>query len=176
MLSIIITIAIALSMDTFSLALTIGTLGISNKFIIYYSLLVGICHFFFPLFGSLLESKVSSYIFISANKLLGIIFLFLFLKLIRDLTKKDQPSLKLNILNQTLLAISVSLDSFTTGIGLKAITTNYYLSSTVFFIISSIFTLIGLKIGKESTNHLGIVANYLGLILLLFLSIIHLCK
>ena len=44
-------IAIALSMDAFSLSLAYGTLGLTKKEVNKLSVIVGIYHFFMPLIG-----------------------------------------------------------------------------------------------------------------------------
>ena len=49
---IILTIAISLSMDAFSLALAYGTLNLEKKDIISTAIIVGIYHFFMPLLGN----------------------------------------------------------------------------------------------------------------------------
>ena len=50
---IVITIAISLSMDAFSLSLLYGTLNLEKKFIWKLSLIVSIYHFFMPILGQL---------------------------------------------------------------------------------------------------------------------------
>ena len=49
---LIITIAVSLSMDAFSLSLVYGTLNLRKKDIISLSAIVGIYHFFMPLLGN----------------------------------------------------------------------------------------------------------------------------
>ncbi len=51
-------IAISISMDAFSLSLLYGTKNINNKTIIMQSILVGIFHFFMPLFGLFLGKRI----------------------------------------------------------------------------------------------------------------------
>lgn len=170
---ILLTIGLALSMDTFSLALSLGTLNLSKKNIIFFPLLVGLFHFVLPL----ISRHIGSYIlFINPNKLLGIIFLVLFIKLFLELRKEEELSLNINLLSLFILALSVSLDSFTTGLGLRTISNSKYLPSFIFWIESTFFTFLGLLIGKCANNSLGKVANYFGLFLLLILSIVHLFK
>ena len=75
-----------------------------------------------------------------------------------------------------LLSISVSLDSFSTGIGLSAITTNYVLSGLIFSVCASSFTFLGYLIGKYSSNKIGRYANLLGMLLLIILGLLHIFK
>ena len=60
-------IAISLSMDAFSLSLAYGTLDINKKEIITLSIIVGIYHFFMPLIGFFLGSKILLVIPVNSN-------------------------------------------------------------------------------------------------------------
>ena len=68
------------------------------------------------------------------------------------------------------------MDSFSVGLGLKAITNSYFLAAIIFMIISSIFTYIGLKMGKKLNTLIKKKAQVLGIILLLLLSITYILK
>ena len=169
----IIIIAIALSMDTFSLSLGISLLFNNNKMFIF-PIIVGIFHFIFPIIGNQIGIKLISIIKITPNKLLGIIFMLLFLKLFKDVIYNKENEIKISTANLIILALLVSIDSLITGIGLSNITN--LVPMLLFSLVSFIFTFAGLKIGKYAKKELGSVANIIGLLLLLVLSIIHLCK
>lgn len=81
----------------------------------------------------------------------------------------------MNLINMFLFAIGVSIDSFSTGIGLSAITSNILLATFIFSITSFSFTYFGLIIGKYASALLGIYANVFGAILLLVIGLFHLC-
>jgi manganese efflux pump family protein len=172
----LIIIAIALSMDTFSFSLSISLLTNSIKKQTLLIFLVGLFHFSFPFIGGFLGQNLIKIISISSNKLLGFIFLFLFLKLYYDLKQNKNESLKLTIPNIIFFAILVSIDSLITGIGLENIIKTSCLPSIIFSIISSFFTFLGLIIGKYAQKELGTKANNIGLLLLLLLSFVHLFK
>ena len=166
-----IIIAIALSMDTFSLSLGLSLISNNNKINIF-PITVGIFHFLFPIIGNILGTRLLKYVSISSNKLLGVIFLLLFIKLLKDIIFKKEVDIKINIINIIILSILVSIDSLITGIGLII---NIKVS-LIFSIISFLFTLIGLKLGNITKKELENTASYIGLFLLFILSIIHLCK
>lgn len=176
MLISLLLIGISLSMDTFSISLGIGTYNISKKKIIFLCLLVGIMHFFMPLIGSFFGSKIILFLNINVNFLLGIILLFIGVEMTIDLIKDDDNFFELNFFNMFLVSLSVSLDSFSTGLGLEAITTNNYLSGLIFSICASIFTFLGLIIGKYSSKKLGSYANIIGIFLLVILGLFHIFK
>ena len=166
-------IGVSLSMDTFSVALSIGTFPVSRKKVLFLTVLVGIMHFIMPLVGNFLGNKIINYLQINVNFLLGLILLFIGIEMILELIKKEDKVFELSIINIILLLISVSLDSFSTGLGLSAVTNNYILSGTIFSICAASFTFLGFLIGKYSSEKLGIYSQILGIILLLILSLIH---
>ena len=169
-------IGVSLSMDTFSISLSIGTFNISRKKVLFLCSLVGIMHFFMPLIGSILGSKITTFLNINVNFLLGLILLFIAIEMFIDLIKKEEKFFELNIFNMFLVSISVSLDSFSTGLGLNAITNDIILSGIIFSLCAASFTFIGILIGKYSSNKLGVYANIIGIILLVILGLLHLFK
>lgn len=157
-------------MDTFSLSLTIGTVT-NNKYLKIFPFLVGIFHFLMPLFGNYLGIKIINTFNIASNIILGIVLIILAINLAIHYYKEEQINLKLNFLSILFLAFSVSVDSFTIGLGISNITTKYYLSSLIFSVCSFTFTTIGLLIGKYSSKLLGKYASLIGITLLLILGI-----
>lgn len=169
-------IAIALSMDTFSLSLSLTM--ISNKLNkqTIFIFLVGFFHFLLPIIGHFVGQKVLNYITIDTNTLLGIIFLLLFFKLLYDVKHESLHSFNINTIYIILLSIIVSIDAFIVGIGLPNAICKSILPSLIFSLTSATFTFLGLYLGQKANNNLGKRANYLGLILLFVLGIVHLCK
>lgn len=169
-------IAIALSMDTFSLSLGIGTLNLSKKKMITFSCLVGIMHFIMPLIGNFIGEKIVEIFTINSNFLLGIILIYLAISMLIELLKKEEKTLDLKLINMLLFAFGVSIDSFSTGLGLQAITNNLLLTVMIFSIVSFCFTYLGLLIGKYANRLLGTYTTVFGSILLIIIGIFHLCK
>jgi len=166
-------IGVSLSMDTFSISLSIGTFNITRKKTLFLCFLVGIMHFFMPLIGSILGAKIVTFLNINVNFLLGLILLFIGVEMIIDLTKKEDKYFELNLFNMILVSLSVSLDSFSTGLGLSAITNDIFLSGIIFSVCAAAFTFLGLLIGKYSGEKLGIYANLFGIALLIILGLMH---
>lgn len=169
----ILLIGIALSMDTFSLSLSLGTFNITNKQALKLSIIVGIMHFFMPILGMLLGEKLISLFELQCDFLLGVILLFIAIQMIIDLIKHEENSFNLNILGMFLFALGVSLDSFSVGLGIKAITENINLATSIFAICSFIFTFIGIMIGKFANKFIGTYASIFGVVILLILGIVH---
>src|SRR5574344_1421219 len=169
-----ILIAVALSMDTFSLSLSL--IMRRKKIYLYFILLVSFMHFIFPIIGSIIGNMILNNMLISSNKLLGIIFILLFLKLYFDIKKGNNKPININLGIIFAMSIAVRMDSFITGIGLTRELQISFLPSLIFFITSGIFTLLGLYVGNFAKTNLGKITNNIGLFLLLLLAIIHICK
>lgn len=169
----ILLIGIALSMDTFSLSLGVGTFNISNKQALRLSLIVGIMHFFMPILGMLLGDKIIKMFELQCDILLGIILLFIAIQMLIDILKHEENSFNLSFLGMFLFAFGVSLDSFSVGLGIKAITDNINLATSIFAICSFLFTFSGIMIGKFANKYIGTYASILGVIILFILGIVH---
>lgn len=172
----ILTIAIALSMDTFSLSLGIGTSKISKKRCFLFSIIVGVMHFVMPLIGNFIGNKIVEIFMLKSNFLLGIILIYLAITMIIEIIKPDNKPKNMNVFNMLLFALGVSIDSFSTGIGLSAITNNMLCAVIIFSITSFCFTYLGLLIGKYANRLLGVYATIFGAILLIVIGVFHLCQ
>jgi len=170
----IILIGIALSMDTFSLSLGIGTFNVSNKKALTLSFIVGIMHFIMPLIGTILGDKLIQIFELKTDILLGIILIFIAINMFVDLIKHQEETFNLSLLGIILFAFGVSLDSFSVGLGMKAITSNIYLAMIMFAVCSSLFTYLGVFVGKCANKLLGTYANIIGVIILFILGLFHL--
>lgn len=170
----IILLGVSLSMDTFSLSLTIGSIINNSKVLKILPLLVGIFHFFMPLIGTILGIKVIELFNVASNILLGFILLVLGIHLLTQLRKENNLNLNLTFVGALSFAFSVSIDSFSVGLGMSNITNNYLLSFFIFSILSFSFTTLGLILGKYTSDILGRKANIIGIILLLVLGIYYL--
>lgn len=164
-------VAIGLSMDSFSLSLGYGLFINNKRKIINISLLVGIFHFIMPLIGSSFGLYLKRVITIEDSKIIGIIFLIISLEIIYSLIKKENVEPLNSTIDIILFAFSVSLDSFSTGIGIKAFQINKIIIALIFFFISFIFTYFGLLFGKKLKERIGDKSQIIGLLILLCLSI-----
>ncbi len=172
----ILTVAIALSMDTFSLSLGLGTTNLSSKKRLLFPLLVGILHFLMPLLGNIIGINILELFSLNTRFLLGVILIYLAITMLIESLKEKKTKTLFSVIELFILAITVSIDSFTTGLGLSAISDNIFLSVSIFSIVSLSLTYLGLLIGKYGAKLLGVYSSILGSILLLILGIVNLCK
>lgn len=170
----IILIGIALSMDTFSLSLSIGTFNVSNKKALKLSIIVGIMHFFMPLIGMILGDKLIELFELKCDFLLGIILMFVAVNMFIDILKHEEEEFNLTFLGMILFSFGVSLDSFSVGLGIRAIVDNIYLAMSIFAICSTLFTFSGVFVGRYANKFLGTYANIIGVIILFILGLVHL--
>lgn len=170
----IILIGIALSMDTFSLSLGVGMFNTTNKKALKLAIIVGIMHFLQPLLGMVLGEQLIKVFELKCDILLGIILIFIAIQMIIDIIKHEEEKFNLSIWGMLLFAFGVSIDSFSVGLGIKAITSNIYLAMSIFSVCSFIFTYMGVVIGRQANKILGIYANIIGVIILFILGLVHL--
>ena len=165
----IIFIGIALSMDAFALSISIGSY-MFKKTILFFSFLVGILHFILPLLGSIIGITLLYNLTINPNYLLGIVLIFLLIQMLIDI-KNEKDIFINNKWELLVLAVTVSIDSFITGVGLSLISSNIIISSLIFSILAGSITFLGLLISKISTKYFGVYAKIIGIIILLLLII-----
>lgn len=171
----ILLIGISLSMDAFSLALVYGMIGLSNREKNLLSLIVGIYHFFMPLIGLIIGDFIDNISFINLDLIAAIILLYIGINLIIS-NFKEEDTLSLNKTGLLMFGLSVSIDSLTVGIGLKAITDSYLLSSIIFSICSTFFTYMGLLLGTIIGNKIGTYSKIVGGVILIIIAIFMIIK
>lgn len=170
----VIMIAIGLSMDAFSLAILYGTLNFSKRKTLILAACVGVFHFFMPLFGNAIGLKVLKILPVSSNIVVGIIFMILSIQMLISVFKEEEIVDLRGLDSIVLFAFTVSIDSFSVGIGLSTICDNKLLAVSVFSLTSFFFTYLGIAIGGSLTNKFGKISTLFGSIVLLCLSLVYL--
>ncbi len=171
---IILMIAVSLSMDAFSLSLAYGTLGITKKEISKLSFIVGLYHFFMPLFGYYLGRILLNIIPINPDFIVFIVLSFVGIEMIVESIKDENIAKKNNFIDLLLFGLAVSMDSFSIGIGLNAISHKKILCALTFSLTSSLFTYLGLNLGKKINQLIGKISTTIGGIVLIIIGIIYL--
>ena len=165
-------IGISLSMDAFSLALIYGIQGMNQKEKIFLSLIVGIYHFIMPIIGLSFGTILSNINIISIDLIATLILIYIGVDLIISNLKKEEDRLEINKTGFLIFGLSVSIDSLTLGIGLKAITNSYLMSSIIFSLTSLFFTYLGLTLGNIIGKKIGSYSKIIGGSVLIIISII----
>lgn len=166
--SSIFLVAIALSMDALSVAISIGINSNEFKKKVLFITLVGVCHFILPWLGMTLGKTVLDTFILNGEKILGIILIILAIEMIYEHFKHD-GKLNFSYGNIILIALSVSIDSFMTGIGLYSIKTTSIL--VTFSLTSMSFTIIGIILGKWIHKYTGKYSEIIGILILVILGV-----
>ena len=172
-LFVIFLIAISLSMDAFSLALSIGTMSLSQKTNVFLSAVVGVFHFFMPILGSILGFVFVTSLHVNAHFLSGIIFLYIAILMFKDYKEDEEEKVRLSFLGIIIFALGVSLDSFGVGFALNSHGIYRFVASSVFSITSFTFTFLGLNLGKKLNLLIGRYSILFGASIMTILALIN---
>ena len=159
-------IAVSLSMDAFFLSIAYGSLNLEKKKIYILSIVVGLYHFFMPILGI----KFGNILNIKSNYIVALIFLIIGINMILDIYKEKEIK-PISFLYMLLFGLSVSIDSFTIGIGLSRIMNFTILCPITFSLVSLIFTYVGLVLGKKISETVGNVSVIIGGLTLIVLGV-----
>lgn len=173
-LIVIFILAVGLSMDAFSLSLIYGTLNLKTQIQKLMSITVGIFHFIMPLLGYQIGKLILKIIKVNPDILVGLIFIILGLEMLISLKKEEQLKILTGILSVVFFAFTVSIDSFSIGIGFGISNINMLLPCIIFSITSAIFTYMGVLLGNKLANKFGNITTLIGSIILIVLGISYL--
>ena len=100
-------IGVSLSMDTFSLSLSMGTLIKNKKFLTLFPFVVALFHFIMPLIGNKIGITIMNCFNIASNIVLGLILIILGVNLAIQFFKKELDALCASFGMTTTTAINV---------------------------------------------------------------------
>lgn len=156
-------IAIALGMDAFSVSLVLGIQNIRLKIALFLSILIGACHMILPtigiLLGQALLNKIGHVTTILSGLLLFGIGIHMFLGAFSSHEKK---AFQLAGFGFILLALSVSIDSFSVGLSFGMSGIHSIIMILLFGFASSFLTLLGLLVGRKIGGMLSTYSELLG--------------
>ena len=170
-MALVFLMAVSLSMDAFSLALVYGTLGMSKKYKIFLSIIVGMYHFVMPLLGMFLGEVILSLFNFNYDILVFLILTFIGAEMVVNSFKSEDEVSSLKVSDLFLFGLAVSIDSFTLGITLPSLNVSKVISPFIFALVSCLFTFIGLSIGNKIQKLLGKVATIIGGVILILIGV-----
>jgi putative Mn2+ efflux pump MntP len=150
-------IAIALGLDAFSLGLGIGLKGIRLLDILKLGVVIALFHVMMPLAGMYMGHYVSGLLGHVASTAAGVLLLLLGAHMIysslrgEDVQSFDHRSLW----GLLVLALSVSVDSFSVGITLGMFSANMLLTVLLFGFFGGLMSVLGLLLGRKVSGKLG---------------------
>ena len=160
--------AVALSLDAFSIALIIGLFENNPQKYVTFSLIVGVLHFIMPSLGSITNSLILKNLLINSNIFIGVVLLTIAFSMILDFKNDNQ---KVNSTNIWLLSLSVSIDSYFAGIALKSLNNFNMLIFLYFSFFSFTFSFAGCMLGRLGHKKLGKISNIVAILILIMLSV-----
>ncbi|MFC4024957.1 manganese efflux pump MntP family protein [Oceanobacillus longus] len=156
-------LAIALSMDAFSVSLGMGMQRIRLKRIAIIGLVIGIFHIIMPFLGILLGKAISNQIgeltTLAGGVLLFVIGAQMFFSAFNHEVKSRVLPVGAGLI---LIAFSVSIDSFTVGLGLGISGVKIFLTLFLFGAASCTLTWLGMLLGRKVHGYLGTYSELLG--------------
>lgn len=169
-------IALALSMDAFSVAMAIGAAGKrhSSIAVIRLATAFGVFQFVMPILGWLLGKTVVSYISDYDHWIAFGLLLIVGLRMIKEYFDKDEkertkdPTKGWSLL---ILSIATSIDALAVGVSFAFFDVNIYYASAVIGVVCFIITALGMIFGKKLSVLLGKKAVLLGGIVLIGIGI-----
>lgn len=155
--------ALALSMDAFSVSLGMGTLALRKRQIFRIGIVIGIFHVIMPLIGIGLGQYLAEQIGTVSSMIGGLLLLFIGLQIFFS-SFTDQKAKKFMPMGIGLymFAFGVSVDSLTVGLGLGMFGTKVILTLVLFGTFSCLFTWLGLWVGRKTRMKLGSWASVFG--------------
>ncbi len=174
----IFTIAVALAMDAFSVSISAGIIIEKPNFRHYFRLAFhfGLFQFMMPIigyfFGAYLENYIKDYDHWLAFGLLA----FIGFKMIKESYAKNKPEdLKSKDPSRgftlVLLAVATSIDALAVGLSIGVLNRPVLFPSIIIGITCSIFSIIGIFIGRKAGSLVGGKAAAIGGIMLLIIGI-----
>ncbi|MCC7553741.1 MAG: manganese efflux pump MntP family protein [Methanobacteriaceae archaeon] len=156
----IIIIAIALSMDAFSVSISQGfkLININGSQTIAIGLFFGAFHIVMPILGWFACWQIR-YIISSIAPILGFLILVAIgIKMIHDCLSdvdRDDRKCGFSFKNLLILAIATSIDAFAIGISFSLLNIPVFTPAIMIGLITAIFSILGVKLGKSLGDIFG---------------------
>lgn len=159
--------AAALGTDAMSLAIGIGLRGVSRREGLRVSLVIGLFHVIMPLIGTAAGGYFSRLAGGMAQIVGAAIVAFIGIRMVwgcltSDSSINQMTPWKLTGASLLLLALSVSIDALSVGLGLGAFGYNIYLTAMLFGLFGAGMTAAGLFLGRKMGSLVGKYGELVG--------------
>lgn len=164
----LITIAIALAMDAFAVAIATGVSlkSVSKRQTFRLAWHFGLFQALMPILGWLLGSTVRSYIEAYDHWIAFALLGYIGYKMIHEAFEDEEESRKDPTKGMTLIVLSIatSIDALAVGLSLSMLGVSVWWPSLIIGIVALLFTLVGLQLGKTAAKaqSIGKYAELLG--------------
>ena len=158
-------------MDAFSVSLSVGLMRVRLRVMASFILLVGIFHVMMPLAGVTLGHLLSHKLGVIAQSIGGWILIIIGAQMIIATMLEKEMTRHMHMAGFTILAFTVSLDSFSVGLSLGMFGLNQVAIIILFGIMSMFLATLGIILAKRGKTILGNYSESLGGFVLIFLGI-----
>lgn len=164
-------LAVALGLDSFSLAVGMGCSKLTKNLKYIFVLLVGFFHIVFPIAGMIIGWGLGRFLSQFAQYLGASILVLLGLKTLQQAYRGEELNLAIiNLSSILLLTLSVSVDALAAGFSLGTLGYNAVAVALIIGFAAVVLTLFGFFIGYRVDDKVSYSA-YLAGLMLLFLGI-----
>ncbi|RYL91008.1 hypothetical protein EWI07_11080 [Sporolactobacillus sp. THM7-4] len=171
---LLIIMVLALSLDSFSISMAIGMSKPTYKQIMKIGLVIGLFHTIMPLLGMIIGGFLSEHFRSIAALSGGVLLILMGLQMIIDFYKKRNErfiTIKPTGAGLLFLAFSLSLDSFSVGLGLGVYKANIAATIAIFGVVNMILPWSGLLLGKRIHKFFGLYGELIGGLILLIIGL-----
>lgn len=163
--------AFALSLDSFSISLSIGAYVRRMHHLVYISLLFGLFHCLLPFFGMLFGVYVSFKLASITSVLSASIFIVIGAYMFFSSFEQKMRYYTIRGIKLYTLALLVSIDTLPVGISLGLKGLSSIVSLLVFGLFAMTMTFIGLYIARRAHRVLGLYSERIGGIILFVIGL-----
>ena len=146
-------IALALSMDSFSVSVAKGFTqkNLKSSQIFYYGITFGLFHLFLPLLGFLAGKTITSFVSSFTPYIAFTLLLIIGINMIKEgITNESEEVLdEFSFKELFILAIATSIDAFAVGVSFALLNTNIIIAAIVTSIVVFLLSITGLLIGRK---------------------------
>ena len=164
-------LAFALSMDAFSVSLSIGMQEIRLKKIAFIGLVIGLFHMVLPFIGIILGHYISENVTFITELTGGFILVFIGSHMFINALQNKSRGVSIQGWKIWLVALFVSIDSFPAGLSVGFMAINPLLILMTFGICSILFSWIGMVIGSKVHAKTGKYSEMLGGVILYLIGL-----
>ncbi|WP_174845432.1 manganese efflux pump MntP family protein [Sporolactobacillus shoreae] len=166
--------ALALGMDAFSVCMGMGMSALRLHQAAKIGMWIGLFHMLMPLSGIVLGHLLSHRFGEIAGLAGGLLLVLIGTQMILSLARQDYEKKDLAYASDTgvmLFSLSVSIDSFSVGLGMGLFGTRVLAAILIFGLISMLMAWAGFYIGHRTQRYFGRYGEVLGGIIMLFFGL-----
>ncbi|RAP51801.1 MAG: hypothetical protein BZ138_04345 [Methanosphaera sp. rholeuAM270] len=171
----IILIALALSMDSFSVSLTKGFTQkkLKTTQMLYYGLTFALFHLFFPIMGYFAGVTITKFVTAIAPWIAFILLFIVGFNMIKESLENEDEDVvdDFSFKELILLALATSIDAFAIGVSFALLNTSIFVPAIITSLTVFTLSILGIIIGRKLGDYFGDKFLILGGIVLILIGL-----